>query len=198
MNKVRARAIVRRRLEAIDAADLREKSERICQTVAALGEFRSADPILLYMALAGEVQTAPLARRAWQTGKTVLAPKVDWTRRTMQAVPITHWTEGIVRGRYGICEPELGEPAGVDAIGLVIVPALAFDIAGSRLGRGGGFYDRFLSQPGFAAVTCGVALEAQILEDLPHEPHDVPVDLVVTEERTIRSHETDAVSRAQE
>jgi 5-formyltetrahydrofolate cyclo-ligase len=80
----------------------------------------------------------------------------------------------------------------------VIVPGLAFDSRGRRLGRGGGFYDRFLSQPDLTAVTCGVALEAQILEDLPREPHDVPVDLLITEERTIRSHETDAVSRARE
>ncbi len=186
MNKKQARQEIRRRLAKLDPETIQARSRRICRIVSELGEFREADPIMLYMATADEVQTAPLAEAAFSAGKTVLVPKVDWSARIMHAIEIRHWQDGIVTGRYGLPEPELGEPVAIDRIAFVVVPAMAFDLEGRRLGRGGGFYDRFLSQRGFDALTCGVALEEQILPALPSEPHDVPVDMVVTESRILR------------
>jgi 5-formyltetrahydrofolate cyclo-ligase len=192
VDKKQARQEIRRRLEKLGPETIQDRSRRICSLVSELGEFRSADPIMLYMATADEVQTAPLAEAAFAAGKTVLVPKVDWSAREMHAIEIRHWQDGIVTGRYGLSEPEFGQPEAVEEIAFVVVPAMAFDARGRRLGRGGGFYDRFLSQRGLNALACGVAMDEQILPDLPAEPHDVPVDMVVTESRILRFNKAQA------
>jgi 5-formyltetrahydrofolate cyclo-ligase len=74
----------------------------------------------------------------------------------------------------------------IERIDLVIVPALAFDRAGNRLGRGGGFYDRFLARPGLGASKIGLAFDEQIVDTIPVGPNDIPVDIVVTDKEIIR------------
>jgi 5-formyltetrahydrofolate cyclo-ligase len=66
------------------------------------------------------------------------------------------------------------------------VPARGFDVRGHRLGRGAGYYDRYLSQPGCRAIKCGIAFDVQVIDDLPYDDDDVPVDIVLTESRTLR------------
>jgi 5-formyltetrahydrofolate cyclo-ligase len=198
VNKDQARQELRRRLEALDAQTVLARSQAICAQLSKLEEFRAADPIMLYMATAGEVQTAPLAQMAFSSGRRVLVPKVDWSARKMMAVEIRHWTRGIVTGRYGIQEPALGEATAIEEIDFVVVPAMALDRRGLRLGRGGGFYDRFLSQPGFRATTCGVVFSEQLCNEVPAESHDVPVDLVVTDREILRFDSASACGRAKE
>jgi 5-formyltetrahydrofolate cyclo-ligase len=81
----------------------------------------------------------------------------------------------------GLRQPAAGTPIPVSLIDLVIVPGLGFDAHGNRLGRGRGFYDRFLANPEFHGVACALALEQQLIPELPVDPLDRPVDLLVTD-----------------
>jgi 5-formyltetrahydrofolate cyclo-ligase len=105
---------------------------------------------MLYLSTPTEVETAPLALRCWQEGKTVVVPKVSWDQRRMLPVEITSLnTEGITTTGPGIREPIAGKPIPTEYIDLVVVPGLGFSPTGHRIGRGMGFYDRFLAQVDF-------------------------------------------------
>jgi 5-formyltetrahydrofolate cyclo-ligase len=84
-------------------------------------------------------------------------------------------------GAFGILEPREAVVVEPSAIDFVLVPARGYDRSGNRIGRGGGYYDRYMAQPAFRAVRCGVAFAAQVLDSIPHTPHDLPVELLVTE-----------------
>ena len=99
----------------------------------------------------------------------------------MMAVEINSLTSNILTDKKGLREPIVGEPVPLEFIDLIIVPGLGFGLAGQRLGRGAGYYDRFLSRSGFHGITCGLAFEAQILENLPMLPHDMHLDMLITD-----------------
>ncbi len=191
MKKDDLRRRIRLALEEMTDDQRADQSASVARRVIALEEFRAADPIFLYVAIGLEVATAAVAEAAWQAGKTVLVPRVDWTRRQMDAIPCRSLSEGLVEGRYGLLEPAEGEPVAPETIELILVPGLAFDRRGRRLGRGGGFYDRFLAQPGCTARRLGVAYHQQLTEAIPTDAHDQPVDLLVTD-RTILRFQTAA------
>jgi 5-formyltetrahydrofolate cyclo-ligase len=116
--------------------------------------------------------------------KTLCLPRVDWAAGTMVPVAVTSLDEGIAPGRHGLREPVGGTAIDPKDLGVVIVPGLAFDERGNRLGRGGGFYDRFLATT--PAFRIGVCFEVQLAPSVPAGPLDVPMDAVVTERRVIR------------
>ena len=106
----------------------------------------------------------------------------------MEAFVTTDPTTDLVPGRYDIPEPREGlAPVDPAVIDVVIVPGSAFDRAGGRIGYGGGFYDGFLRRLRPAAPRIGIGFEAQLVERVPREAHDLCVDLVVTEARTIET-----------
>ena len=115
----------------------------------------------------------------------MLAPRVDWGRKRMTAVEIRSLTDGIVRHR-GVPNPSGGDAWPVEKIDLIVVPGLAFDKRGFRLGRGGGFYDRFLAHDGLHAITCGLAFHQQFVPLLPTGLHDIPLHMLVTDRRITR------------
>jgi 5-formyltetrahydrofolate cyclo-ligase len=88
---------------------------------------------------------------------------------------------GMTSSGLGIREPLTGKPIPMDMIDLVIVPGLGFSTTGYRIGRGMGFYDRFLAQPDFIGRSCGLAFEEQVVEDLPVLDHDIPLSMLVTD-----------------
>jgi 5-formyltetrahydrofolate cyclo-ligase len=137
--------------------------------------------VMLYLSTDEEIDTAPLALRCWQAGKSVVVPKVSWDQRRMLPVEITTLQTGITSTGPGIREPMAGKPIPVDLIDFVIVPGLGFSITGHRIGRGMGFYDRFLAQSDFIGRSCGLAFEEQIVEALPVLDHDVPLSMLVTD-----------------
>jgi 5-formyltetrahydrofolate cyclo-ligase len=104
----------------------------------------------------------------------------------MAAMEIRSLRDGLTLGRLGIHEPAGGQPWLVEAIDFIVVPALAFDHRGYRLGRGGGFYDRFLALPDLRAVTCGLGFAEQVVDEVPVAPHDRPVKLLVTDKGVLR------------
>src|SRR4051794_7147289 len=179
-NKSVIRKQLRDVLGAMSDADRHAKSIAACGLITASPEFAAARVVMIFLSTAMEVDTASLALRAWQAGKTVVVPKVSWDQRRMLPIEISSLTTGLTQTGPGIREPIAGNPMPVDFIDLVIVPGLGFTNTGYRIGRGMGFYDRFLAQPAFVGVSCGLAFAEQILPDLPILDHDVPLSMLAT------------------
>jgi 5-formyltetrahydrofolate cyclo-ligase len=181
------RQAMRAALRAIPQDVAAEKSRRACQTLIGLEEFRSAQTVMIFLSMPHEVDTSPLALAAWQEGKRVLAPKVLWSQRRMIPVLCPSLNEAdLSPGRLGIREPRAGQPSPLEKIDLVVTPALAFDRHGYRLGRGGGYYDRFLASPNLRAVACGLGFTEQVIDEVPTSGEDHPLDILVTDKEVLR------------
>jgi 5-formyltetrahydrofolate cyclo-ligase len=134
--------------------------------------------LALYASMPDEMPTHPLFDRACRLGRRVLWPRIEAGRLAFAACG--RW-EDLIPGHYGVPAPPSAcpaEPLGTDV--LLLVPGLAFDAQGRRLGRGGGYYDRLLSDAG-GAVPVGVAFDCQIVERVPEERHDRRVAALLTE-----------------
>lgn len=176
--------ILRKRMRARrarwPAAKVRAGSGRVRRRLAAWPAFRAARVIAAYRATPGEVELGPLLRAAARRGVRICVPVFDGAKG---AYAWAWWTPGAAEkaGRYGIAEPARRRVADPRRIGLVLVPGLAFDAKGRRLGRGGGHYDRLLART--AGLRIGVAFEAQLVRRVPRAAHDVNMDAVATDER---------------
>jgi 5-formyltetrahydrofolate cyclo-ligase len=159
-------------------------SEELCGVLRGLEVVRRAETILAYLAMPEEISLDRLIEAVLAEGTTVCAPRADWDSGTMVAARLEDLEAGIVAGRHGLREPS-SSSAAVDprSIDVVLVPGLGFDARGGRLGRGGGFYDRFLSSllgDAERATFVGVCFNAQVLDAVPMSAGDVMVDMVVT------------------
>jgi 5-formyltetrahydrofolate cyclo-ligase len=171
------------------------KSVAACALLAATAEFQQAKSVMLFLSTPMEVDTVPLALRCWQQGKSVIVPKVSWDAKRMVPTEIASLSDDHVRvGRSGIREPVAGNPVPVGFIDLVIVPGLGFTEQGHRIGRGMGFYDRFLGGGEFLGVSCGLAFEEQVMPSIPMLDHDVPLCMLATD-RGIRRVGTACIER---
>jgi 5-formyltetrahydrofolate cyclo-ligase len=158
----------------------------IAARVAGLASFAAAQRVLLTLAFRSEWDTLPLAQAALAAGKDVALPRVDAQRRMLALHVVRDLAADVVPGPLGIREPRLHcETAVPGTIDWVLVPGVAFDAAGRRLGYGGGYYDRLLAllRPGTMRVAG--AFELQIVPRVPAAAHDLAVDAIVTETRMI-------------
>ncbi len=189
-SKADLRARIRRLLKALPAQEQQSASAAACANVLSLDAVKHGSVIMLYMPLANEVDLTPAAVRCFQMGKTVCVPSVDWTRKDMSAVEVSSFDDDIMDiDEHGLRSPRESRPVLSRQIDVIIVPGLAFDPRGNRLGRGGGYYDRFLPRLRQNAVSVGLAFDQQIVDAIPVDDRDVSVDLVVTDRRiaTIRT-----------
>lgn len=160
--------------------------ESLCLCQRLRPQMRSAGAILFFAPLAGEPDVWPLLEEAAQQGKTLGLPWFDASAGIYRARQVRHLSEEIVTGQFGVREPaaECPEIALAD-FHLVLVPGLAFDLAGNRLGRGRGYYDRLLRE--VRGIKCGICHDRQLLESIPAEPHDLRVDFILTPDRCVRA-----------
>ena len=187
MAKREMRVIMRAELGTMSDADRMAASILACDRIFDMPEFRSAATVMLYLPLPGELDCTRLIECALQAGKMVCVPHVNWKSRAMQPIRLMSLaSESLIVDRHGLRIPKLIEYTLSDAIDAVIVPGLAFDENGHRLGRGGGFYDRFLAQLPASFPTIGLAFGRQIVSRIPRETHDAAVRLIATETRLIR------------
>ena len=178
-------------LDTLTPEQMHTRSADACQKLLALEPIRRASTIMLYMPIPGEVDLTPAALWCFRKGKTVAVPTVDWKRRDMRLVEVTTFDDEFMEvDERGIRTPREGRPLPADLVDVIVVPGRAFDIEGRRLGRGGGFYDRFLDRFAHRPALVGLALDAQIVEVVPAEAHDIPMDFVVTERRVANCHPT--------
>lgn len=172
---------LRQVIDAIPSEELHHRSFQACHQLIATAAYGRSDVIMVFLSLPKEVDTTPLVLRCWRDGKRVLVPKVNWEQRRMLPIEIVSLTDNISEGAMGLREPVGGVPFPVEQIDLVVVPGLGFDLEGNRIGRGRGFYDQFLAHEGWRGVSCGLALEDQVIDRVPTGEHDRPVDMLVTD-----------------
>ncbi len=188
MDKRTLRKAMLERRRGIAADEAARQSAAIMEQLRQLPEFREADAVLVYVASKdNEVDTIPLIESLLQEGRMVLVPvakdagRMVWSR--LQAL------DELERRRFGILEPppEFERPTDPPPGSICLVPGLAFSPEGLRIGYGGGFYDRFLSE--YDGIMAGLAFQAQVVDSLPAEPHDVPMDMVITPEAVLRRNQ---------
>ena len=156
------------------------KSQKIAGQLFLLPAFQKAKTVLFYASLPGEVDTFAMITQAIQLEKSVALPNIASDQRTMIPTLIDS-TEGLVSGPYGTRQPRLdaSKTLDVNSIDMVIVPGLGFDRVNNRLGRGAGYYDRFLASLPKSTAKVGIAFDFQIVDSLPVEAHDIALDLVI-------------------
>ncbi len=138
---------------------------------------------MFFASFRSEVETGPMIRRVLQSGKRVVLPKVQGSELALYE--IRDFDNDVESGTWGIPEPKSIMPASLTDIDLMIIPGAAFDKRGNRLGYGAGYYDKLL--PAFGKATVALAFEAQIVDEIPVDSHDVPMQKIITEKRVIRA-----------
>jgi 5-formyltetrahydrofolate cyclo-ligase len=159
-------------------------SNSICEKLIKQEQYQQADTILFYIAFRNEVDVKTLIEDAWKQEKRVTVPLVNPRDRSMKCMQIKDWQE-LKTGSYGILEPS-DVPERVinpEEISLVVVPGVAFDERGYRLGYGGGYYDRFFARQGTLCFRIGVAYPEQMVKTVYPEPHDQPLHQIVTSQK---------------
>ena len=159
-----------------------QKAAEMCRLLQTLPAFQKADTVLCYLAAGSEAETRGIIEACLRTGKCVGLPRCYEDSR-MEFMPVTHVSQANERSAFGISEPPHGEPIDPGDADLCIVPALAFDRRGFRLGYGMGFYDRYLKR--FSGVAAGLCFEESLRDTLPTNRNDRPVHLIITEQRVI-------------
>ncbi len=145
-------------------------------------EFKRARAILFYASLDGEVETFNMMKQAQRLGKKIALPVIHKKEKKLVPFVVEDLNTEIIRGPYGIKQPDLKNCRLLEAkdIDLVVVPAVAFDKHNNRLGSGAGYYDRFLTTVPSQIPIFGLAFDFQIVDRLPHQQnHDVPVWRVI-------------------
>jgi 5-formyltetrahydrofolate cyclo-ligase len=178
------------RLRRAPAAARHRWDVEIQRQLLAHSVYREARWIHCYLGLPGEVATEPIVRAALAGTKQVTVPAVDAEQRCLVQAQIEDYDRELEPGSYGILEPPAGSRRLIDTgqIDLFILPGMAFDLRGYRLGHGLGYYDRWLGgvrdQPG-RGLFCALAYEFQLVERVPTARHDMKVDLIITEKRVV-------------
>jgi 5-formyltetrahydrofolate cyclo-ligase len=170
---------IREQLEALPMEQWQQWSDQLTCRLIEMPEYQNASVVMVFLSFGLEYDTEPLIRNAFENGKTVCAPKVDWDARRMEPVRINH-PEDIFKDERGLPEPAGSDVVEANQIDLILVPGIAFDHYGRRLGRGGGFYDRFLSRADLRAIRLAPTFDFQVLPELPCDTHDQGVDIVLT------------------
>ncbi|MCJ7690971.1 MAG: 5-formyltetrahydrofolate cyclo-ligase [Clostridiaceae bacterium] len=162
-------------------------SYKIISTIMELPQFINCKNIMLYISFNNEVDTHPLATWCLNNGKTVIVPYCLQSQRKIIPFEINNLTNNLTKSTFGVMEPKhniLKEATMLD-IDLIIVPGVIFDIHCNRIGFGKGYYDRFLSKKAKTTTTIGIAYDYQIIDRVPTDKYDVPVDFIITEKRVI-------------
>jgi 5-formyltetrahydrofolate cyclo-ligase len=162
-------------------------SRAISERLVAEREFGNSRVVAMYHGFRNEVDTREIFKAAMEAGKDVFFPRVTDRRRGLIEFLRVDDLGALVPGEFGIMEPpesgEAVEPGGID---LFLVPGVAFDAAGNRLGYGAGYYDRALSGRAGRSTAAGLAYEFQVVGEIPSSPDDERMNMVVTEKRTLR------------
>ena len=168
------RKIIKVRVSAISPDERRKREEILHNNLFSMPEFVGASSVMLFANLPDEIDTFSLIDRCFAMGKKVFLPVI-----TGDDMTIAEFTGEYKTGRYGIKEPSLASELSLtpNSIDFALIPGVGFSPSGYRLGRGKGFYDKFLSK--HPLYTVGVCFREQFFLDIPFEPHDVPMNKVL-------------------
>ncbi len=176
--------------DRISTEERHEISERIIAILEPYLTVRQAKFIHCYISFRSEVETRSFIERSLERGIRVVVPVVEMLdgKELLVHTEIRGLTE-LKKGRFGLEEPIERSPSSLENLDAVLIPLAAFDRNGTRLGYGKGFYDEFLSQLPRSVERIGLAFASQEVNNIPAEPHDEPLDTVVTEREIIRIRE---------
>jgi 5-formyltetrahydrofolate cyclo-ligase len=183
--KKEIRSTILKKRNSMNFSKVLEKSKRIKEQVFHMHEFKDAKTILFYISYDNEVYTHEMIKESLKIKKQVVVPKIDMDNHMILCSSLTQWDDLLI-GAYNILEPrqEYLNEVPPETIDLIVIPGIAFDEHGNRIGHGMGYYDRLLKKKN-NAHRLGLAFEVQIVENIPTESHDVKVEKIVTEERII-------------
>ncbi|MBI3034189.1 5-formyltetrahydrofolate cyclo-ligase [Candidatus Woesearchaeota archaeon] len=181
LRKEQQRAFFTGKRNSMEQGETSKKSAAIQERFSGLTEYSEADTIMLYWATGNEVSTKEAIRQALELGKRVVLPVTNPGNNELVPVQLKS-IANTRKGAFGITEP-IGEPVEPGEIDIIVVPVVAFDEEGDRIGRGLGYYDRFLKKT--RCIKVGFAYDFQKADNVPQEEHDVRLDKVVTETRVI-------------
>ena len=185
--------------DLLGARERQEKSRAAMQNFWSLPEIKHWSTLFIYVNFRSELETLELIQSCLSKGKRVAIPLVEASTVSMIPLLIQDPEKDLVPGYYGIPEPDPEKSLRVAAreIDAVVIPGSVFDIHGGRLGYGGGYYDRFLVNDAPQAKRIGLAFEMQVVENVPVQPHDQPLDILITEKRIVSiTHRTEEPSNA--
>ena len=183
MSKHEIRTKVKKLRGLLSELERAEAAERVFDKLEKTAAFLLADRILMYHSLPDELDTHAFLRK-WASRKRFFLPRVSGL--DLEILPYDEAT--LSEGSYHIQEPHGSRLAKLEDMEMIVVPGVAFDSKGNRLGRGKGFYDRMLQ--GSKAPKIGVAYELQIVESIPAETHDIRMDMIITDRTTIICSQT--------
>ena len=172
------KAILEKRSK-VSVKEVKSLSQKIRTSLFSLKEYKSAKAVMFYVSFNKEVSTREMIKEALKT-KTVIVPKCVKNEIAPYAIKSI---EELKKGTLGILEPKTKNIFPKEKIDLIIVPGIAFDKRGFRIGYGKGYYDRFLKN--LKAKKIALAFEFQVIKKVPENEKDVPVDMVVTEKRIV-------------
>lgn len=166
-----------------DEFDISEKiiaDEIILKKLLLREEYIKCKNIFIYIGFGSEIDTRKYIERFWQDNKTVVVPRTNIEKKEMDVVKIDNF-DNLIKDKYGILEPDISEKAfDKDDIDLIIMPGVAFDRDGGRVGYGGGYYDKFLETLSSNVKKIALCYDFQIVKKIPLSSYDIKVDKIIT------------------
>ena len=171
-----------KKLRSQDKEQRRLKSEKIRRKLYAHEKFKTADTVMFYIAEDIEVDTEQMIRDSLKSGKKIAVPITIVSQNKLIASLLIDFDKELSKGPYGILQPksDFVRPVALKKIDLIIVPGVAFDSRGHRLGHGTGYYDRFLSKITENVLTIGLAFDFQLVDNIPTSSHDIAVKELIS------------------
>lgn len=178
MIKDKLREEMRAKRRALTADEVKLSSEKIRNSLFTLDCVKNAKTVCTFLSAFKEPDTIEIVKQLWEKKCRVIVPISDTETNTLSLSFIDSMAD-LKKGAYGILEPSVVKTADENAIDVILVPGLAFDRSGARMGFGKGYYDRLLEMS--SAVKIGLCYDFQLFDSIPTESHDVPMDFIVTE-----------------
>lgn len=172
---------------SLSREEVEKKSTAIAEKFLALQEVKGAATIMLYVGIKNEVQTKDLIEKLLAQGKKVIVPVTDFEKREIALAEI-HSLDELVEKGFGLLEPKNAptKPLAPEELRLIVVPGIAFDRQGVRIGTGFGFYDKLLRRTSTKVPLAGLCFSENLEERLPAESHDVKMNIIVTDREVLR------------
>jgi 5-formyltetrahydrofolate cyclo-ligase len=183
--KDRLRKELIKKRKSLTKTEVLAKSNQIKKRLFELNEFKQSSVVLFYVSYDNEVYTHDMIKECMKTRKNISVPVSDKEQRRLILSELKNWND-LEPGSYGILEPKKDKikEIPIESIDIIIIPGVGFDELGCRIGHGAGYYDNLLKES-TNALHIGLAFEIQIVEKIPIESHDIPVDKILTEKRMI-------------
>ncbi len=174
--------------ESLSEQEIQKKSSAIFNTLSNMKLYTNANNVMLYVSFGSEVLTKPIIDDLLQQGKRVFVPVAVPKTKELIVSELKSFEDDLEIGHFGVMEPKKDALRPVDPtiIDLIVVPGVAFDKEGYRVGYGGGYYDRFIPRLTDQTPKVSLAFEMQLIDKVPTDKYDIPVEYIITEKQFIK------------